>query len=74
MELNQVLEKDAASIAEVLTALDAIATQLQDFKTRYPLTFAYLCNEGRMGADFTLPDAAMAVAEACDHLAEYGES
>lgn len=74
MDLNQALENDGATGSEVLIALDAIADQLALFGSRYPVTFAYLCNEGRMGADFTLPDAAVAVAEAADHLAEYGES
>jgi hypothetical protein len=74
MDLNTVLEMDSATGSEVLIALDAIAEQLAFLGKRYPNTVIYLCNEGRMGADFTLPDAAVAVAEAADHLAEYGES
>jgi hypothetical protein len=70
MDLNSVLEQDNATEFELLIALDAIAHQLALFGSRYPVTFAYLCNEGRQGADFTLVDAASAVADAADHLAE----
>lgn len=74
MDLNTALDQDNATGAEVLTALSAIANQLTTLGKRYPNTVIYLCNEGRMGADFTLPDAAVAVAEAAEHLAEYSES
>ncbi|MGI8502177.1 MAG: hypothetical protein ACR2LR_13735 [Hassallia sp.] len=71
MDLNTALQQDNATGAEVLIVLDAIATQLAALGVRYPHTIVCLCNEARMGADFTLPDAAMAVADAIDTLADY---
>lgn len=70
MDLNTALEQDNATGSEVLIVLEAIAEQLAALGKRYPNTVIYLCNEGRMGADFTLPDAAVAVAEAAERLAE----
>ncbi len=70
MDLNTALELDFANGADMLKDLDTIAYQLSLLGIRYPNAFSYLCHEGRMGADFTLVDAASAVADACDHLAE----
>ncbi|NEU77039.1 hypothetical protein PI95_032215 [Hassallia byssoidea VB512170] len=70
MDLNTALEADNAEGAEALIDLDAIATQLEDFRAKYPNTFAYLCGEGRRGADFTLVDGISAVSDALDVLEE----
>ncbi|MGI2907692.1 hypothetical protein [Tolypothrix sp. VBCCA 56010] len=70
MDLNTVLEMDNAEGSEALIALDAIATQLEDYRAKYPNTFSFLCGEGRRGSDFTLVDAASALADACEHVAE----
>lgn len=70
MDLNTALQQDNATGAEVLIVLDAIAHQLTLLGIRYPNTFEYLCNEGRQGADFTLMDAASALADACERVGE----
>lgn len=73
MNLNNVLDEDGATGLEVLIALEKIAARLSALREEYPSTFAYLCNEGRMGADFTLSDAVCAVEDAAYHIAEYSE-
>ena len=70
MEINQALEDDNATGSQALLELDAIATQLQTFKTRYPSTFNYLCGDGRRTCEMSLGDAISAVNEALDALEE----
>ena len=70
MDINQALELDNADGSQALLELDAIATQLKDFKTKYPSTFDYLCGEGRRTCEMSLGDAISAVNEALDALEE----
>jgi hypothetical protein len=70
MEINQALETDNASGAEVLIALDAIASLVAQFKTKYPHTFNYLCEAGISTGEMTLGDAESAFEWVANFLVE----
>ncbi|BAY29736.1 hypothetical protein NIES2107_15800 [Nostoc carneum NIES-2107] len=68
MGIDRALYLDQASKDEALKFLEAIASQLQNFKTKYPQVFRHLCTEGREDADFTLADGLSALNWAADRL------
>lgn len=70
MEINQALLNDNASGAEVLLALDAIATLVTQFKAKYPHTFHCLCEAGVSTGEMTLGDAESAFEWVANFLAE----
>ncbi|MGI2907932.1 hypothetical protein [Tolypothrix sp. VBCCA 56010] len=73
-ELTEVLVFDDATGAEILLKLDAIATQLNDFRSKHPHTYSYLCETATGTGDMSLGDAISALNWAANHIAEGGES
>jgi len=70
MNINQSLENDNASGAQVLVELDAIASLIEQFKGKYPSTFQHLCEEGISTGEMTLGDAESAFQWVANFLVE----
>jgi hypothetical protein len=70
MTINQALEHDNASGAQVLFELDAIATLIEQFKAKYPHTFHCLCEEGISTGEMSLGDAQSAFSWVDNFLVE----
>jgi hypothetical protein len=70
MEINQALLNDNAEGAEVLLALDAIASLVAKFKAKYPNTFSCLCEAGLTTGEMTLGDAESAFEWVANFLVE----
>lgn len=70
MELDEALEKDNATGADMLKDLDKIAGMLSLLGMRYPQTFATLCEIAGGTGEMTLWDAVESFNWALDHLEE----
>lgn len=68
--LNEVLEFDNTIGSEVLLKLDALAQQLNDFRSKYPHTYSYLCETGGATGEMTLGDGISALNWAANHVSE----
>ena len=69
-ELTEVLVFDDTTGAEILLKLDAITTQLNDFRSKHPHTYSYLCETGGATGEMTLGDSISALNWAANHVAK----
>lgn len=68
--LSSALFQDGKYRFQIVEELENVLAQLKTFQATNPTVFAYLCDEGRLGNDFTPQDALVAIEEALENARE----